>query len=233
MFPSEQGSAGDFEGNGMVGAVADLIDAGRVKLYCVDSSDAVYLVELRRSARGAGPPARPVRALDPHQVLPWIYARLPRRPRGRHARLQPRGLSRGELRAAAGRPVPAGHLLLRQLRPGSLERLGRARRATYFNNPMTTSANLDGEHLDWLREPGHAAAGRRPGAWEDEPTGALPSTRAVRRAAGRQGYPARARPVGPRRAARLAVLARAARPASAAILLTPRGPAASMTDDRT
>ena len=39
-FPSEQGKAWDFENNGMVGAVAGLIDAGRLKLYCVDSFDA-------------------------------------------------------------------------------------------------------------------------------------------------------------------------------------------------
>ena len=40
VFPSEQGRAVDFESNGMVGAVAGLIDAGRLKLYCVDSFDA-------------------------------------------------------------------------------------------------------------------------------------------------------------------------------------------------
>ena len=39
VFPSEQGRAWDYETNGMVGAVADLVDAGRVKLYCVDSVD--------------------------------------------------------------------------------------------------------------------------------------------------------------------------------------------------
>ena len=40
VFPSEQGRAVDYENNGMVGAVSWLIDAGRVKLYCVDSFDA-------------------------------------------------------------------------------------------------------------------------------------------------------------------------------------------------
>ena len=40
VFPSEAGRAWDFENNGMVGAVADLVNAGRVKLYCVDSLDA-------------------------------------------------------------------------------------------------------------------------------------------------------------------------------------------------
>ena len=39
VFPSEQGRAWDFEANGMVDAVGDLVEAGRIKLYCVDSVD--------------------------------------------------------------------------------------------------------------------------------------------------------------------------------------------------
>ena len=38
-FPAEKGDAGEFERRGMVAAVGDLIEAGRVKLYCVDSFD--------------------------------------------------------------------------------------------------------------------------------------------------------------------------------------------------
>ena len=39
VFPHENGGAEDFESWGMVDVVADLIDGGRVKLYCVDSYD--------------------------------------------------------------------------------------------------------------------------------------------------------------------------------------------------
>jgi esterase/lipase superfamily enzyme len=39
VFPAEGGSAWDYESNGMVGAVWHLIEAGRVKLYCVDAFD--------------------------------------------------------------------------------------------------------------------------------------------------------------------------------------------------
>jgi esterase/lipase superfamily enzyme len=39
VFPSEGGRAWDYETNGMVGAVAPLLEAGRIKLYCVDSFD--------------------------------------------------------------------------------------------------------------------------------------------------------------------------------------------------
>jgi esterase/lipase superfamily enzyme len=41
VFPSEAGRAWDYDNNGMVDAVHDLLDEGRVKLYCVDSLDAM------------------------------------------------------------------------------------------------------------------------------------------------------------------------------------------------
>jgi esterase/lipase superfamily enzyme len=41
VFPSEAGRAWDFENNGMVEALRWLLDAGRLKLYCVDSADSV------------------------------------------------------------------------------------------------------------------------------------------------------------------------------------------------
>ncbi len=83
--------------------------------------------------------------------------------------------------------------------------------ATYFNNPMAYVANLDGDHLDWLREPGHLLLVVGQGAWEVDPTGSLPEHPRLRRGAAQQGHPARARRLGLRRPARLAVLARAAR----------------------
>ena len=39
VFPSEGGSAWDFENNGMLDAIRWMVDAGRVKIYCVDSAD--------------------------------------------------------------------------------------------------------------------------------------------------------------------------------------------------
>jgi len=38
-FPAEGGDAREFERQGMVAAIGDLLEAGRVKLYCVDSFD--------------------------------------------------------------------------------------------------------------------------------------------------------------------------------------------------
>ena len=63
-FPSERGKAWDFENNGMIGAMAALLDAGRLKVYCVDSYDAASWSNPEIARRGAGAPARAVRVLD-------------------------------------------------------------------------------------------------------------------------------------------------------------------------
>ena len=39
VFPAQQGTRYEWEQHGMVAAIGDLLDAGRVKLYCVDSWD--------------------------------------------------------------------------------------------------------------------------------------------------------------------------------------------------
>ena len=72
-FPSEQGRAWDFENNGMVEAVAGLIDAGRLKLYCVDSFDAASWsnqeIPVEERARQHGR----YESWILRDVLPWIY----------------------------------------------------------------------------------------------------------------------------------------------------------------
>src|SRR6266542_145522 len=54
VLPSEQGKAHDFADNGMVGAVAGLLDAGRAKLYCVDSYDSMSLAATTGTGYGPG-----------------------------------------------------------------------------------------------------------------------------------------------------------------------------------
>lgn len=73
VFPSERGRAWDFENNGMVGAVADLIDDGRLKVYCVDSFDAQSWsnpeIPLEERARRH----RRYEEWILGDVMPWIY----------------------------------------------------------------------------------------------------------------------------------------------------------------
>ena len=89
--------------------------------------------------------------------------------------------------------------------------------AVYFNNPMDYVANLDGDHLDWLREHASLLLVCGQGQWEDT-TGALESTKRFGALLARAGHPPRGRPVGPRRPARLAVVAAPDRASSTAVL---------------
>jgi esterase/lipase superfamily enzyme len=59
--------------------------------------------------------------------------------------------------------------------------------ATYFHNPMAYVANMHGEHLDWLRSRVSLLLVVGQGAWEVDPTGALPSTRAFAEALADKG----------------------------------------------
>ena len=95
VFPSERGRAWDFENNGMVGGVQDLIDAGRVKLYCVDSYDAAswsnHEIPLEERARRHGR----YESWIVGDVVPWIYRDV-----GGHADVITLGCSLGAFHAA-------------------------------------------------------------------------------------------------------------------------------------
>ena len=90
--------------------------------------------------------------------------------------------------------------------------------ATYFNNPLDYVGQFGGDHLEWLRSRLSLLLVCGQGQWEDT-TGSLESTKRLAGAARREGHPPRARPVGLRRPARLAVLARPDRPPSPEVLL--------------
>ena len=49
VFPSERGNAFDYENRQMIAAIAELIDAGRLKVYCAGSFDQAKSCELARS----------------------------------------------------------------------------------------------------------------------------------------------------------------------------------------
>ena len=61
--------------------------------------------------------------------------------------------------------------------------------ASYFHNPMEYVANLHGDHLDWLRHTVHLTLVVGQGAWEVDPTRALPSTRAFAGVLADKGIP--------------------------------------------
>jgi esterase/lipase superfamily enzyme len=177
VFPSEQGRAFDYENNGMVDAVADLIDAGRVTLYCVDSFDAQTWsrADLPLEDRARRHEAYESWIVD--EVVPFVHADC-----GGPTDIATTGCSLGAfhavnfaLKRADLFPVAIG--LSGNYDAAAWNAWGERGDATYFNNPVDYVAHLGGDHLDWLRSRLSIVLVVGQGAWETHPTGALPSTR--------------------------------------------------------
>ena len=176
VFPSEQGRAYDFANNGMVGAVADLVDGGRAKLYCVDSYDsaswAARDVPLEERARRHGA----YESWIAEQVVPYVVGDS-----GGRADVIATGCSMGAFHAlnfALKRAdlFPLAMCFSGNYDPSAWHGWGERGDAAYFNNPSDYVDHLGGDHLDWLR--GHVSVllvcGQ--GQWEDT-TGSLEATR--------------------------------------------------------
>ncbi|MBV9592278.1 MAG: esterase, partial [Actinobacteria bacterium] len=177
VFPAEQGRAVDFEDNGLIDAVAGLVDAGRVKIYCVDSFDRETWSrqELPTEERARRHGAYESWILE--QVVPFVLEDC----RGA-GEIITTGCSLGAyhavnfaLRRADLFPLAIG--LSGNYDPASWNGWGELSDATYFNNPCANVVNLSGEHLEWLRAQLSVLLVAGQGAWETHPTGALPSTR--------------------------------------------------------
>ena len=176
VFPSEQGRAADFENNGMLGAIGDLIEAGRVKVYCADSYDAASWsnreIPLEERARRHGS----YESWIADTVLPWIYTDC-----GGVAEVATVGCSLGAFHAAnfalkRADAFPLALCFSGNYDPSSWHGWGERGTAAYFNNPLDYVSHLHGEHLDWLRNRVSLLLVCGQGQWEDT-TGALPSTR--------------------------------------------------------
>ena len=173
-FPAEGGSAYDFADQGMVDAVSGLIDAGRVKLYCVDSNDSATwsaddLPMEERARRHGGYEAWIV-----DRVVPFIHADT-------GGDVMTVGISLGAyhalnfaLKHADLFPLAMG--MSGNYDPSAWRGWGERGEATYFNNPIDYVPNLHGDHLDWLRSRASVVLVCGQGQWEDT-TGALDSTR--------------------------------------------------------
>jgi esterase/lipase superfamily enzyme len=178
VFPSEQGRAWDFANNGMVGAVADLIEAGRCKLYCVDSYDgqswADRAIPVEERARRHGV----YESWIVDNVVPYIGADC-----GGATEFGTLGCSMGAFHAlnfAFKRAdlFPLALCFSGSYDPSAWHAWGERGDAAYFNNPTDYIGHLQGDHLNWLRERLSILLVCGQGQWEDT-TGALDSTRRV------------------------------------------------------
>ncbi len=181
VFPSEGGRAEDFESNGMVGAVVDLVDAGRVRFYCVDSLDAYTWSD--KSAAIDERASRHGLYTDwlIGEVVPMIRAET-----GGDVELMTLGCSLGAyhavhlaLQRADLFPLAIG--LSGNYDVSSWHAWGDRGDATYFANPADYVRRLHGEHLDWLRDRLSLLLVCGQGQWETHPTGSLPSTQTMAR----------------------------------------------------
>ena len=177
MFPAEAGRAWDLEANGMIDAVSGLIDAGRAKLYCVDSFDGQswsnqsIALEDRARAHAA------YEAWILERVVPFINDDC-----GGPQEIILAGISLGAFHAAnfalkRADVFPVAVCMSGNYDPSHWGGWGERGESTYFNNPMDYVGHLHGDHLDWLLSRLSLLLVVGQGQWEDT-TGSLESTRA-------------------------------------------------------
>ena len=216
-FPSEGGKAYDWRDNGMIGAVERLIDGGPGQALLRRLLRRGVVVEPVGPARGARARARPLRVVDPRRRSCRSSSTTPA------ARSSPPGSSLGAFHAAnfalkRADLFPLAICMSGNYDPSTWNALGRARRADLLQQPDRL------RRAPRRRPPRLAAlAAEPPARLRPGPVGGHDRLAAVlqaaRRDARREGNPPRARPVGLRRPARLALLARADRPPSPEVLL--------------
>ena len=176
LFPTSEGRAEDVEHHGLVDAVRPLLDAGRVKLYSVDSWDggSWYRRDLPLEERARLHEAYERWVVE--GVVPFVDADC-----GGRQDMAVAGCSFGAYHAAnlALRRADLFPLALCFSGVYDLSVLGWGERGTSFhlNNPLWSLGAAEGEHLDWLRSRLSLLLVCGQGMWEDT-TGALESTRA-------------------------------------------------------
>ena len=132
-FPSQEGPAWQYEERGMIDAIGDLIEAGRVKVYAVDSFDSGSWYREGLSLEERAQLHGRYEDWILNQVVPFIQADSNDGRDHRHRR-QLRRLPRRQLRAPARARLPARDLPERRLR--RLRRGGRrARRRRLLQQP--------------------------------------------------------------------------------------------------
>ena len=173
-FPSEGGRAYDWQDNGMIDAIGDLLEAGRVKLYCVSSFDSQswsnQSIPLEQRAREHGRYESWI--LD--EVVPFIQ-------QDTGGEIITAGISLGAFHAAnfalkRADLFPLAICMSGNYDPSTWNGWGERGEQTYFNNPLDYVGQLDGDHLDWLRSRLSLLLVCGQGQWEDT-TGSLESTK--------------------------------------------------------
>jgi esterase/lipase superfamily enzyme len=193
FFTAERGDAWDFENTGLLDAVRPLLDGGRCRIFAVDSYDTA---SWRNHGLSLEDRARAHQRFEDFVLADLVPA------------------VRGAFGTAPADPLPmlltgpslggfhAANLCLRRadLFPVALclsgvfdlSHVGWGERGDtfYFHNPMDYVANMDGDHLDWVRRTANLVLCVGTGMWEDaSASGALPSTLRFAELLARKGIP--------------------------------------------
>jgi esterase/lipase superfamily enzyme len=187
-FPAERGGPWEFENQGMIDAVAGLLEGGRLKLYCVDSFDSASWsnasLPLEDRAREHGR----YESWILHEVVSFVHADC-----GGPREIATVGVSLGAyhavnfaLKRADLFPLVLG--LSGNYDPSAWDAWGERGDAAYFNNPMDYLAHMDGDDLEWLRGRLSVLLVCGQGQWEDT-TGALESSKRLAGLLSEKGIP--------------------------------------------
>jgi esterase/lipase superfamily enzyme len=175
-FPAEGGNAWEYQDRGMTHAIGDLLDSGRVKLYCVDSFDAASWSDRSKPLEERAREHARYESWILDQVVPFIHDDL-----GAAQEIATVGVSLGAyhavnfaLKRADLFPLALG--LSGNYDPSSWDGWGERGAAAYFNNPLDYLEHAGGDHLDWLRGTVSILLVCGQGQWEDT-TGALESSK--------------------------------------------------------
>jgi len=167
VFPSASGMAHEWDANGMVAALGDFIEQGRLKLYCTESN-----VAEAWTRRDSDPAWR----IGRHQAFEAYVARelstmIRNDCRTPDIPIAVAGVSLGAFYAAdftLKYPETFRHALCMSGRYDATWLTdGYESEAVYFNNPMAYVPNLDGEELERVRRNAHLVLVCGQGKWED------------------------------------------------------------------
>jgi len=167
-FPSGGGRFHDFEDNGMIGAIAHLIESGKIKMYCPDGIDHESWLN-----HGADPHWRAVRH-NAYQdfIVSNLVPAIREDCRNPDIKIALTGCSLGAYHAsnfALKFPTIFHYALCMSGRYDLYDFVGDSgSMEVYFNNPLAYINNLHGDSLEYVRGNTHLVLVCGQGAWEDK-----------------------------------------------------------------
>ncbi|MCH9651078.1 MAG: prolyl oligopeptidase family serine peptidase [Deltaproteobacteria bacterium] len=176
VFPSAAGMAHEWDAQGMVSTLSDLIQEGRIKLYCCESNVA------EAWTRQQNPPEWRIKRHQAFEeyVISELVPFIRRDCQAPEIRIGATGCSLGGYYAAnfALKFPEIFHYALCMSGRYDITGFtgGFSNLDVYFNNPLAYASNLEGQHLERVRKHAHLALVCGQGAWEE---GCIEETQAL------------------------------------------------------